>query len=501
MVKIIRVTTQNEDGTFDTSFKSPVNVKENSKVALQNLIMAVKKNEIVVNNTNETMTFQVSTSNVRTAFIKRGTYDKTSAGEDGLLKNIMEGLNSALVYQSGKELGAQFKVGINTRIRIENAFSTGGNYGSVFNSNIPTLAGNPVVTINTPTSTNYIISQDASQAATSNNSCFTFLDTPICKGVGSFRAKIHTLVDEATDQSSGFIIGLSTKEPSTFAPKGVVTATSFSSNDIYWGIKVNKLASNYSIINEGVSVATTQGVNYAGAGNGDNDILDINMSEGQLNAKIWFNGGSQLLSVKTSNNDGSDTDFSRKDLFPFIIFRAANANAKAFQVRFYQDPFEPNPSVLASDDLLGAPAPPTSRGSKNLTQQFIQFESSALARAIGYIPNRFPVSGTILVNRLVWNADTDYDILSINDNYMVILDNHYLDSYDSLQKGQRSIVAVLPVKDDIGAIRFDSNYPIYVDLNNKLPVSMRNIRIRVLRADGTQVDSQGLSTATLLIQE
>ena len=187
MVKIIRVTTQNEDGTFDTSFKSPVNVKENSKVALQNLIMAVKKNEIVVNNTNETMTFQVSSSNVRTAFIKRGTYDKTSAGEDGLLKNIMEGLNSALVYQSGKELGAQFKVGINTRIRIENAFSTGGNYGSVFNSNIPQLGGNPVVTINTPTSTNYIISQDASQGATTNNSCFTFLDTPICKGVGSFR--------------------------------------------------------------------------------------------------------------------------------------------------------------------------------------------------------------------------------------------------------------------------------------------------------------------------
>jgi len=84
---------------------------------------------------------------------------------------------------------------------------------------------------------------------------------------------------------------------------------------------------------------------------------------------------------------------------------------------------------------------------------------------------------------------------------MVIMDNHYLDSYDSLEKGQRSIVAVLPVKDDIGAIRFDSNYPIYVDLNNKLPISMRNIRVRVIRADGTQVNSIGLSTATLLIEE
>ena len=30
---------------------------------------------------------------------------------------------------------------------------------------------------------------------------------------------------------------------------------------------------------------------------------------------------------------------------------------------------------------------------------------------------------------------------------------------------------------------------------------MRNIRVRVMRADGTQVDSIGLSTATLLIEE
>lgn len=501
MVKIIRLTTQNEDGSFETRFNSPVNVKSNAKVALQNLIMAVKKNEIVVDSTNDGMSFQVSTGNIRNAIITRGTYDKTSAGENGLLKNIMEGLNSALVYQSGKELGAQWRVKVNTRINIENAFSSGGNYGPTLNTNIPTLSGNPVVTINTPNSANYIISQDASQAATNNNSCFTFLDIPICKGVGSWRAKIHTLVDEATDQSSGFILGLSTKEPSTFAPQGVVTATSFDTSDIYWGIKVNKLASNYTIINEGVSVATTQGVGYTGVNDGDNDILDINMNEGKLKATIWYNGGSQLLSEKTSNNDGSDTDFSRKDLYPFIIFRSSNGNCKVTQVRFYQDPFEPNPSVEASDEHLGTPQPPNQRGAKNLTQQFIQFNSIELARDIGFEPNRLPSTGTLLVANISWTANFDYDILSINDNYMVILDNVYLDSYDSLDKGQRNLLAVLPVKDDIGAIRFDSNSPIFVDANNREAITLKNIRLRVLRADGSQVDSHGLSTATLLVQD
>ena len=500
MVKIIRLTTQNEDGSFETRFNSPVNIKADAKIALQNLIMAVKKNEIVVDSTNDGMTFQVSGGNIRNAIITRGTYDKTSAGENGLLLRIMEGLNAALVYQSGKELGAQWKVSVNTRIVIENAFSKGGNYGPTFNTNIPTLAGNPVVTISTPNSPNYIISQDTSQAATTNNSCFTFLDIPICKGVGSWRAKIHTLVDEATDQSSGFIIGLSTKEPSTFAPKGVVTATSFDTSDIYWGIKVNKLASNYSIINEGVSVATTQGVGYSGVNHGDNDILDINMNEGKLKATIWYNGGSQLLSEKTSNNNGSAVDFSRKDLYPFIIFRGSNGNVKATQIRFYQDPFETNPAEQAEDDHLGSPSPPTQQGAKNLTQQFVQFDSVELAKEIGYEPNRLPSTGTLLLSNIKWTADYDYDILSINDNYMVIIDNVYLDSYDSLDKGQRNLLAVLPVKDDIGAIRFDSNAPIFVDANNREAISLKNIRLRVLRADGTQVDSHGLSTATILVQ-
>ena len=83
---------------------------------------------------------------------------------------------------------------------------------------------------------------------------------------------------------------------------------------------------------------------------------------------------------------------------------------------------------------------------------------------------------------------------------MVIIDNVYLDSYDSLDKGQRNLLAVLPVKDDIGAIRFDSNAPIFVDANNREAISLKNIRLRVLRADGTQVDSHGLSTATILVQ-
>ena len=59
MVKLIRITTNSTDGTFDTAFRSPVNVKEGAKIALQNLIMAVQNKEIIIDATNDQMFFSV----------------------------------------------------------------------------------------------------------------------------------------------------------------------------------------------------------------------------------------------------------------------------------------------------------------------------------------------------------------------------------------------------------------------------------------------------------
>ena len=57
MVKLIRITTRATDGSFETAFRSPVNIKENSKVALQNLIMAVQEKAIIIDGTNDQMFF------------------------------------------------------------------------------------------------------------------------------------------------------------------------------------------------------------------------------------------------------------------------------------------------------------------------------------------------------------------------------------------------------------------------------------------------------------
>ena len=511
MVKLIRITTNKRDGTFDTAFRSPVNVKENSKIALQNLIMAVENKEIIIDATNDQMFFSVSGGTVRNVFLARATYDKVNA-QSGLLRDMADKLNGGLTLGGSKELGAQWRVSYGTRITIANAFSRIQSYVTEFSQNAPLdVAGNPrLVALSSGTSANFVMSQNAAAtgagAARSDNDATNFLNEPVCKGTGFIRAKIHTLVDDASVATTGFIIGFVKGDVSSFFQGNPpVAANNFLEKDMFFGVHINQVGQPIRIISEGnftntASTPTGLGL-YAGEGNTNNAVVSAEVVNNIMRIKVYYNGGEIILGSKSATVSGQSLNIGTQTYTPFITYRGAHDKTRTTRHQFVQDPFvkNPNPLVESVHHNLGAPAPPTQVGVPNLTKQEVGFTSADLANELGYVPQRFPAVQSQVLPSLTWTANNDFDILTVNDNYQVIMDNHYLDSYDSLDKGQKSILAVLPVKDDIGAIRFDSNYPIYVDLNNKLPLSMRNIKVRVVRADGTQVNSIGLSTATLLI--
>ena len=515
MVKLIRITTNKEDGTFDTAFRSPLNVKENSKIALQNLIMAVENKEIIIDQTNDQMFFSVSGGTVRNIFLTRASYDKVNSLS--LIQDIADKLNGGLVFASGKELGCQWKASFGTRLTIQNNFSAIGSYVTEFSQNAPTdAAGNPrLVALSSGTNPLFVMSQNGlatgGGASRSDNNSTNFLDEPICKGTGFWRAKIHTLVDEASVDTSGFILGLVKGDVSSFFQGNPpIAANNFLEKDMFFGVHINQVGQPIRLVKEGNfsnTAFTPTGLGlYAGEGDNNNAVISMEVLNNIIRIKAYYNGGEAILGSISSTVSGQNLNIGTQNYTPFITYRGAHNNTRTKKHQYLQDPYvkNPNDSIESHDAQLGAINPPPNQqgaGVNKKTKQEIGFTSSVLANELGYVPQRFPPESSQLLNTLVWTANNDFNILTVNDNYMVILDNHYLDSYDSLDKGQRNLLAVLPVKDDIGAIRFDSQYPIFVDLNNKLPITMRNIKLRVIRADGTQVDSIGLSTATLLIQE
>ena len=104
-------------------------------------------------------------------------------------------------------------------------------------------------------------------------------------------------------------------------------------------------------------------------------------------------------------------------------------------------------------------------------------------------------------------ANREFDIPQEADAMLVQLMNLQIESYDSYSdsplegNGQRSnILSVIPSKSSAGKIVYEPPYPTFVALNNKDPITLRNLHIRILREDYSEIFINGLATIVVLIE-
>ena len=100
--------------------------------------------------------------------------------------------------------------------------------------------------------------------------------------------------------------------------------------------------------------------------------------------------------------------------------------------------------------------------------------------------------------------------LTQSDNFVVILDSQKLVSYDCSVdirdvidvKGKRAnILATIPVNDNDGIIEFQANEVLFIDMDNKQPMAIKNLSLRVLDKELEPIQVEGLSVMTLLIKD
>ena len=73
-----------------------------------------------------------------------------------------------------------------------------------------------------------------------------------------------------------------------------------------------------------------------------------------------------------------------------------------------------------------------------------------------------------------------------------------LEGFDGQTRQRKNILAVIPESDSDNKILFQPSFPIFLELNNKNPLALRNIRARVLDSGGGVVGVQGVNSLTLL---
>ena len=117
----------------------------------------------------------------------------------------------------------------------------------------------------------------------------------------------------------------------------------------------------------------------------------------------------------------------------------------------------------------------------------------------------------------IWKAESEGQLVA-SDNYIVLSDTLTLDSYDASQfeygvwdgnsvaggekRGRRqNILMTIPVNDNTnGLVEFQTNTPIFIDINNAKGQNVRNLNFRVLKKDFSPIYSRQ-ATMTILIED
>ncbi len=494
-MKLIRLITEDRNCRFDNAFNDDLLLKPNSKIALQSIALDTINDVIVINGLNQFITYQVKTGFQKIVSLTHATY--TQNNFEDLFLDIKNRLNDDMGFsqteQNNKNLGIEWNCFINNQKKVVIGYKIGrtGSYPTLWGLNnleFGTIGNREVLNItNTPIST----TTNANNARSINY---------ISRGCGYLRTRIHSLDNSqgATELDNGFIIALS--------KTNVFTTGEITDDMINYGIMVSydhATAQNlYQTIIDGVFTPSLLATpNVIGVGNVNNDFQELLKStefNGSSIPKILFqvyqNGSAAPITLLTHDYT------SDEKLYPLLIYRGSNALMNS--VRITPSPWE-NPTIQNQAEETELMAPP--RQSTTATLNFLDMPAS-LASFLNFTHPRIPQVGTESFSQYALPANTEFytaggvfQPVDIADAFIVEMLNLKLESYDGLLNQRKNILAVIPKSNADGSVIFETNTPIFIDLNNKNEILLRNIKCRVVRPDYSNIEIQGLASLVLLV--
>ena len=407
------------------------------------------------------------------------------------------------------------------------------------------------------------ISKNAASAFAANSALYnSFVRTfsgkgYIAKGNGMVSCNVNNLVDHAgASLEHGFAMGLSFNP----APVGVAQ-TELPAADRSFEIRALKTDEHYRFCTPttgaGVDqISTVLPFQYDISVHTDplsHDSFYIEKRGNQIRGRVIslrVGGGSSdnLFTHVLSEED------AEKPLYPYFYVNGANTNAvignpicvieplqtgnEEFQITGntsyidaqLNDPiniYKPNYSGPATVPVYDAARmtenmnnKPISVGISKKVAEFMGWSAEKINASPSQYRLKFvqPETELYVAKFLQFNLIPDGNSrLAQSDNFVIMLDSNPLSSYDASRfnydkgalqlptqnnRGRRlNILATLPVNDNTGIVEYDSSQLVYIDLDNKFPQVLKNMRIRVLDKNMNEINTLGTAVMTLLIQE
>ena len=522
-MKLIRLTSTSDNGTFDNSFNNDIVIPANSELSLGSLSLELAPKDITIDGNNNTIVYEVANGQGATVSLDQARYTSETA-KTILFQDMSNKMNLSLdgnrggvakeSMPTGIQIGMQFKAGVVDPTypdTMKKAYT--GKFGMAYQIKnerqleTTSWALTNVKAVGTGNTTTY----SRNDGASGNELSYALSKHPITKGCGSLLTKLHVYEENSGASAgnvNGVFIGITTKANATTraecefgfqAPydeggtSGEFIKFLLGTSSDFGGTATTVPAGSY------IGLETIEGVVYGvyyqddGSGGYDRGFLDDKATEALTVSKYT------LL---------SKADGSPKDYYVMIMFFGATGDTQIREFKWSPDAW--NNSTTTEDlriDLghgLGVgPTPSPVAGSG-----FIEFQPS-LSKFLGYQNPRIPLSGSSKLGRpnFIWNGSFQFSGVNLSDSYYVELLSLNVDSYDGLTSGRKNILAVVPqleqtnTSSNENVVIYEPSYPVFLDLRNDAPITLRNIRARVVYSDGSAIVTNALSVMSLLFKK
>jgi hypothetical protein len=489
-MKLIRLTTTDTSAYFDKTFSDELVLPRGGKIALQNIAVHLDSGSFQINEENNSIFYQNSTTGEIEIVLDNATYNAVTYFS--LLTDIQNKLNMSTSFTgtNTRVLGIEWAAHIQSgKTKVDIEYGRGDPDRTDDFSTLTEIQVTPADGSLGEAVYLTIDSEDSPGAQDFFNTRIT--KAFISRGNGYTRAHIYGLNQSGTPAYSrdrnGMILCLTDTNMNGYDPMN------FTDDLITYGIWASVNASNvrvYHIFKDGVQSAVATVPTYVGDGDDGNDDLEITVNGGKVELNVYQTG----VKVNLATYDYTPGT----PLYPVEVYKGGNQvdtdpyNASFSEVNYTPSPFNP------ITNLSTIPPQPSTIPYTN----YLRFGSLDLAEHLGY---EFASQPERLVTIATYPADYAYTVFSRHDAFLVELLNIPLDSYDSYTtddrgNGQRkNILAVVPVSDRQGEIIYEPNTPFFINIKNENELLLRNIRARILNSDYQPLLTRGLTTLTLLV--
>lgn len=500
MVKLLRLESTESVLNFDCSLRDSLIIKPRSQVALSSIAWEQLHPSFTVDATNDEIDVDfIDTThgnNTLTAKLPHLTYAFENI--DALVTSLQDSLNNMLTIDVPKCIGMNFEIvegNKNNKLRLISYQNDAFDFFRVesdkdfFNVGPTKQAGIEAIDTGVYQKVGGTDTFDSALYGTTRKTYFY----KTSRGCGIFRCQIHNLASSGTH---GFLIGLSRT-----GPENLQGSFNFDTTKYEFAIECRNTSEPYRFIKrnaDGTKTIISEPNNLtptlSSIGSQNNDVLEISNNKGKLEGRIYTHASvDPILLFSEEYSPLLDV------LFPIVAFKN-KTNCSIMNLRY-----TPKEVQVASifdgsgvySTILSTP-PPQNR---NLIDFKFDFKGNTLSSYLGFTQTEYNFTQ---VKEFTVRATDTIEIYDRCESYIVELESFGIDSYDMSagKQKRRFILALINNQKNVGEkdVVYDTPNPIFIDLNNKEDILLKNFNMRVLNTNEQVVQIGSVSNAVILFK-